>query len=92
MIEKLFRLNPQSSWDLEELSSSFEEGPATVKKIADFYWLILEFDSEKSDQEVLAEARTTLARMSPNFSALRSVPSVGLRYNSLYCSDLLKCF
>jgi hypothetical protein len=64
MIEKLFRLNSESSRDLEELSYSFQEGPATVKKIEDFYWLILQFDSEKPDEQALEEARNALSRMS----------------------------
>jgi hypothetical protein len=64
MVEKLFRLSSESSWDLEELAYSYQEGPAKVEKIEDFYYLILEFDSEKPDEEALDEARTTLTRMS----------------------------
>jgi len=52
-------LNSESSRDLEELSYSFDEGPATVKKIEDFYWLILQFDSEK-------QRKRRLKRPEPN--------------------------
>jgi hypothetical protein len=64
MSERLFRLNSESPRDLEELAYSFEEGPATVKKIDDFYYLILEFDSEKPDAEAIEEAGAKLVQMS----------------------------
>jgi hypothetical protein len=64
MIERLFRLSSESSRDLQELSDSFDEGSATVKKINDSYWLVLQFDSKKPEAEALEEARTMLTRMS----------------------------
>jgi hypothetical protein len=62
MGEQLFRLNGEQ-WDLEELAFAFQEGPATVKKLDDFHYLILETDGAKSDEERRAAGEGALKRM-----------------------------
>ena len=62
MGEQLFRLNGEP-WDLEELAYCFQEGPATVQKVEDFFYLRLETDSEKTDEEARAAGETALTRM-----------------------------
>jgi hypothetical protein len=62
MDEQLFRLNGET-WDLEELAYCFQEGPATVKKIEDFFYLGLEIESGRSDEEVRAAGEIALTRM-----------------------------
>jgi hypothetical protein len=62
MVEHLFRLNAEK-WDLEEMAFVFEEGPATVKKIDDFYYLRLESDSVKTDDEARSAGEVALTRM-----------------------------
>jgi len=37
MIEQLFKLTGET-WDLEEMAHSFQKGPATVKKIDEFFF------------------------------------------------------
>jgi len=62
MGEQLFRLNGEP-WDLQELAYCFQEGSATVQKVEDFFYLRLETDSEKTDEEARAAGETALTRM-----------------------------
>lgn len=48
---------------IEELAFAFQEGPATVKKLDDFHYLILETDGAKSDEERWAAGEGALKRM-----------------------------
>jgi hypothetical protein len=45
------------------LAYCFQEGPATVKKIEDFFYLGLEMESGRSDEEVRAAGETALTRI-----------------------------
>ena len=62
MIEQLFKLTGETR-DLEEMAQSFQEGPATVKKIDEFFYLNLEMESHKSDEQAISEGEFALERM-----------------------------
>jgi hypothetical protein len=62
MDEQLFRLSGEN-WDLEELVFSFQAGPATVKKIEEIFYLCLELESGRSEEEIRVGGETALNRM-----------------------------
>lgn len=62
MDEQLFRLSGEN-WDLEDLASSFQVGPATVKKIEEVFYLCLKMEAGKSEEEIRARGGTALNRM-----------------------------
>jgi hypothetical protein len=62
MDEQLFRLSGEN-WDLEELAYSFEVGPATIKKIEEVFYLCLEMESGRSEEEIRAGGEKALNRM-----------------------------
>jgi hypothetical protein len=60
--EQLFRLNGEM-WDLEELTIAFPKGSVTVKKVGDFFYLGVEMESGKSDEEIRSSGENALNRM-----------------------------
>jgi hypothetical protein len=62
MDEQLFTLSGEN-WDLQELAFSFRDGPATVKKIEDVFYLCLEMETGRSEEEIHAAGETTLKQI-----------------------------
>jgi hypothetical protein len=57
-----FKLDGEQ-WDLEELALAFQKGTAAVKKIDDGFYLSLEMEAGRRDEDVIADGKAALNRM-----------------------------